>query len=77
LLVLLISLDAIYQSLLSERRTMLHLRIAKEVERRSGNRLRITVPSSRRRALHSYSGSALLVAVESSWAHKDSKPWTR
>jgi class 3 adenylate cyclase len=32
-------LDAVYQSLLSERRMMLHLKIANEVERRSGNRL--------------------------------------
>jgi class 3 adenylate cyclase len=32
-------LEAVYQSLLSERRMMLHLKIAKEVERRSSNRL--------------------------------------
>ena len=31
--------DALYQSLLSEARTALHLKIAKEIERRSGNRL--------------------------------------
>ena len=31
--------DAVYQSLLTEPRTLLHLRIAAEVERRSGNRL--------------------------------------
>ena len=31
--------DALYQSLLFERRTALHLRIADEIERRSGNRL--------------------------------------
>jgi hypothetical protein len=31
--------DAVYQSLLTEPRTKLHLRIAEEVERRSGNRL--------------------------------------
>ena len=31
--------DALYQSLLSEARTALHLKIAEEVERRSGNRL--------------------------------------
>jgi class 3 adenylate cyclase len=31
--------DALYQSLLSEARTALHLRIAAEIERRSGNRL--------------------------------------
>jgi len=31
--------DALYQSLLSEPRTALHLKIAEEVERRSGNRL--------------------------------------
>jgi len=32
-------LDAVYQSLLTEPRRLLHFRIAKEVERRSGNRL--------------------------------------
>ena len=31
--------DALYQSLLSEARTALHLKIAEEIERRSGNRL--------------------------------------
>jgi predicted ATPase len=31
--------DALYQSLLSEARSMLHLKIADELERRSGNRL--------------------------------------
>ena len=31
--------DALYQSLLSEPRTALHLKIAEEIERRSGNRL--------------------------------------
>jgi len=31
--------DALYQSLLSEPRTRLHLKIAEEIERRSGNRL--------------------------------------
>jgi hypothetical protein len=31
--------DALYQSLLSEARTVLHLKIAQEIERRSGNRL--------------------------------------
>ena len=31
--------DALYQSLLAETRTALHLRIAEEIERRSGNRL--------------------------------------
>lgn len=31
--------DALYQSLLTEARTALHLRIAEEIERRSGNRL--------------------------------------
>ena len=31
--------DALYQSLLSEARTSLHLKIAEEIERRSGNRL--------------------------------------
>jgi class 3 adenylate cyclase/tetratricopeptide (TPR) repeat protein len=31
--------DALYQSLLTEARTALHLKIAKEIERRSGNRL--------------------------------------
>jgi class 3 adenylate cyclase/tetratricopeptide (TPR) repeat protein len=31
--------DALYQSLLTEARTALHLRIAQEIERRSGNRL--------------------------------------
>ena len=31
--------DALYQSLLSEARAALHLRIAEEIERRSGNRL--------------------------------------
>ena len=31
--------DALYQSLLTEARTTLHLRIAEEIERRSSNRL--------------------------------------
>ena len=31
--------DALYQSLLTEPRTALHLKIAEEIERRSGNRL--------------------------------------
>jgi predicted ATPase len=31
--------DALYQSLLAEPRTLLHLKIAEEIERRSGNRL--------------------------------------
>ena len=31
--------DALYQSLLTETRRLLHLKIAEEVERRSGNRL--------------------------------------
>jgi predicted ATPase len=31
--------DALYQSLLSEARTALHLKIAEEIERRSNNRL--------------------------------------
>ena len=31
--------DALYQSLLTEARTSLHLKIAEEIERRSGNRL--------------------------------------
>jgi predicted ATPase len=31
--------DALYQSLLTEKRISLHLRIANEIERRSGNRL--------------------------------------
>ena len=31
--------DALYQSLLTEARTALHLKIAEEIERRSGNRL--------------------------------------